>query len=267
MSKSCRGRIDNYEIEETRRTAAQRMLSIRSDVTENSTKLHRWPDPDSVSPRRAIKRYLCSRILLFLFEIVLSAMYGYACWSPALTDQLTKCNKFQGPIYFARAVAIAWWLVLLISCIMWIIFLDPIGLCSTGLIDQMDFLDQETEIEDPTEYDLFKFHRASVGSRKIGRRLRTLCCCCLSLTQHDERGLALEDAARVMQAIFNDVDLVGSDLVAGLILLNRDQKRKKHNNECLISEFKEVFMQSCAVITCLRYTLVTKCTLFLTPFS
>ena len=52
--------------------------------------------------------------------------------------------------------------------------------------------------------------------------------------------MALEDAARVMQSIFNDVDLVGSDLVAGLILLNRDQKRKIYNNECLVSDCKKV---------------------------
>ena len=53
--------------------------------------------------------------------------------------------------------------------------------------------------------------------------------------------MALEDAARALQSIFNDVDLVGSDLVAGLILLNRDQKQKRRDKQCLISEYKEVY--------------------------
>jgi sn1-specific diacylglycerol lipase len=46
-----------------------------------------------------------------------------------------------------------------------------------------------------------------------------------------------------MQNLFNDVDLVGSDLVAGFILLNRDQKRKMRKKECLISDYKELTFQ------------------------
>ena len=245
MSKSCRGRIDHSkEID-----PEEAIMSLRSDMTENST-VSRQPDPDSTSPRRGIKRYLCCRILLFVFEIILSALYGYACWSPALTDQLLTCDEFQGPIYFARAVAIVWWIVTIITCLLWLYFLDPVGICSSGLIDQLDFLDQVDEIVDPTEHNLFKFHRASVGKRRIRRRLQTIFCC-LGLGGNQERGSALEDAAKVMQTIFDDVDLVGSDLLAGLILLNRDQRQKMRKNECLISKFKKVSNQ-CAqrIIKC-----------------
>lgn len=241
MSKSCRGRIHHYDTDEESKFARDinRTISVRSDATDGST-VPRWPDPDSVSPRRQIKRYLCSRVFLFLLEFILSGLYGYACFSPAVTEALLECDEFKSPVYFARTIAVMWWVVLLISTIGWSIFLDPVGLCSTGLIDQLDFLDQEEEIEDPTQYGLFKFHRASVGKRRIQRRLKALCCCCLRLTQHNDRGLALEDAARVMQTIFNDVDLVGSDLIAGLILLNKDQKRKRREGKCLVSAFKEV---------------------------
>ena len=227
MSKSCSGRIDH-----SRELDPEEVMF---DASTNS----RWPDPDSGSPRRKIKRFLFSHVLLFLLEIILSALFGYACWSPALTHQLLKCDEFKGPIYFARAVAVTWWLVIIISCVLWLIYLDPIGVCSSGLIDQMDFLDEVDEIPDPKERDLFKFHRGSIGSRRIRRRLQTICCC-LGLTGHESRGLALEDAAKAIHTIFDDVDLVASDLAAGLILLNRDQKRKLRNGKSLVSKFKKV---------------------------
>ena len=238
MSKSCRGRIHHYDTDEESHFEAE-MKRAMSTCSDGSS-VPRRPDPDSTSPRRHIKRYLCSRVFLFLLEIILSGLYGYACFSPAVTGTLLKCDEFEGPIYFARIVAVVWWLVLIISIIGWSIFLDPIGVCSPGLIDLLDFLDQEEEIKDPTQYKLFKFHRASLGRRRIQRRLKALFCCCLRCTQHSDRGVALEDAARVMQTIFNGMNLVGSDVIAGLILLNRDQKRKRKEKKCLVSAFKEV---------------------------
>ena len=235
MSKSCRGRIDHSQEPSPEE-------QVQFDLYNGSTsrRRHRWPDPDSTSPRRPLKRYLCLRFLLFLLEIVLSGLYGYAVWSPQITDQILQCDRFTGPVYFARGVAITWWIVIIVSSIVWSVFLDPIGICSPGLLDQLDFLDEDAEVMDPSIHPTFKFHRARIGSRKIKRRFKTLFCCCLGVGRHSERGVALEDAARVMQSIFNDVDLVGSDLVAGLILLNRNQRRKIRNNDCLVSDCKKV---------------------------
>lgn len=242
MSKSCLGRIDHSEDETQGRD--QELVTIPSpeqiaiDLDEAFSNKTKRSDPDSNSPRRPIKRYLLSRILLFLLEIILSVLYGYACWSPSVTEQVLECDAFQGPICFARAVAIAWWITSIVSCVGWLIYLDPVGICSPGLIDQMEFLDEIHDTTDTNEHNLIKHYRASIGSKRIRRRLQTLCCC---LGRHQSRGVALEDAARVMHTLFDDVDIVASDLAAGLILLNRDQKVKKRiKKECLVSKFREV---------------------------
>ena len=235
MSKSCRGQIDHSREPKPEEVM---LYKLNKDITGGEKQ--RWLDPDDTSPRKPLKRYLFLRFVLFILEIVLSGLYGYACWSLAVTEQLLDCKKFRGPIYFARAVAVSWWVVIIISSVMWAIFLDPVGMCTPGLLDHLDFLDGDDVGMDPTKPHLFRYHRARVGSKRIKRRFKTLFCCCLGSKGHRERGLALEDAARAMQSIFNDVDLVGSDLVAGLILLNRDQKQKKRRGECLVSEYQAV---------------------------
>ena len=235
MSISCRGRIDHS------REPGPDETTYMFDMAELSIKKRRWLDPDSTSPRRSIKWCLYFRVFLFLLEIVLSGFYGYAVWSPQITDQILQCDRFTGPVYFARGVAITWWIVIIISSILWSVFLDPIGICSPRILEELDnFSDEEEDKEaDSSEHTVLKF-RAHIGWKRIKRRLMSLFCCCLGVVRHRERGVALEDAARVMQSIFNDVDLVGSDLVAGLILLNRDQRRKIRNNECLVSDYKKV---------------------------
>ena len=168
MSKSCRGRIDHSQ-----EPKLEEVIHHKLNRDPTTKKKQRWLDPDSTSPRKHLKRYLFLRFFLFILEIILSGLYGYACWSPAVTEQLLDCKKFRGPIYFARAVAVSWWLVILITSVMWTIFLDPVGMCSPGLLDQLDFLDEDDIGTDPTKTHLFGIHRARVGSKRIKRRLRT----------------------------------------------------------------------------------------------
>ena len=44
--------------------------------------------------------------------------------------------------------------------------------------------------------------------------------------------MAMQDAAKALHTIFSDLDIVPSDVVAGLILLKRDQRRKKESCNC-----------------------------------
>lgn len=233
MSLSCRGRIDHSTPPDL-----ERMFAIRNGLVRDTGKSG-WPDPDRGSPRAKLKRYIYIRNVLFILEVIHSAFYGYACWSPAVTDQLSKCEAYSGPLAFARAVVVAWWIVIIIYAVGWLIYVDPIGLCTPGLLDELEILDKLDHIGDPTEVDLFKFHRASLETSHIRRRLQTICCC-LGLRGHQSRGMALQDAAGAFHTIFNDVDLVGSDIVAGLILLNLDQKQKVRSGHCLVEEHKQV---------------------------
>ena len=42
----------------------------------------------------------------------------------------------------------------------------------------------------------------------------------------------MQDAAKALHTVFGDLNIVPTDVVAGLILLKRDQRRKKENCSC-----------------------------------
>ena len=42
----------------------------------------------------------------------------------------------------------------------------------------------------------------------------------------------MQDAAKALHTVFGDLDIVPSDVVAGLILLKRDQRQKRENCSC-----------------------------------
>ena len=44
----------------------------------------------------------------------------------------------------------------------------------------------------------------------------------------------MQDAAKAFHTMFGDVDFVASDVLAGLILLKRDQRRKKNSCGCCV---------------------------------
>ena len=76
-----------------------------------------------------------------------------------------------------------------------------------------------------------KRYHVQLGHRKIFRRFRALCCC-FGAGGNQSSALAVQDAAKAFHTLFSDLDLVPSDLVAGLILLKRDQRQKKETCKC-----------------------------------
>ena len=67
------------------------------------------------------------------------------------------------------------------------------------------------------------------------RRFKVLCCCFGHRgSSNRSTSLAMQDAAKAFHTVFSDLDFVASDVVAGLILLKKDQKRKKMNCGCAV---------------------------------
>ena len=71
------------------------------------------------------------------------------------------------------------------------------------------------------------------------RRFKALCCCFTAGTNRSS-SLAMQDAAKAFHTIFSNLDFVPSDVVAGLLLLKRDQRKKKE--ECMCPVCTEVYM-------------------------
>ena len=84
-----------------------------------------------------------------------------------------------------------------------------------------------------------------LGHRKVFRRFKALCCCVHKGGGNRSSTVAMQDAAKALHTIFSDLDIVPSDVVAGLILLKRDQRRKKESCNCPVCiEVREVFINS-----------------------
>ena len=79
-----------------------------------------------------------------------------------------------------------------------------------------------------------KYH-VELGHRKVFRRFKILCCCCGHRgSSNRSTSLAMQDAAKALHTVFSDLDFVVSDVVAGLILLKKDQRKKKLNCGCAV---------------------------------
>ena len=76
-----------------------------------------------------------------------------------------------------------------------------------------------------------KYH-VELGHRKMFRRFKALCCCFHRGGSNRSSSLAMQDAAKAFHTVFSDLDFVPTDVVAGLILLKRNQRRRKANCGC-----------------------------------
>ena len=201
----------------------------------------------NADPRRRLATIFYIRIILFWIEVFVLVIPTYASYSSVAED--IECSELQeGPLIFAKVITAILWLTLVIFGVVFLFFVDPLGCFTPGLLQQLNFLDSMDNTEEGAVKELnqhFKFHRTHSGQRKILRRLSAIFCC-LGLKGHRSRGTALEEISKAMHTLFKDVDIVPSDFLCGLILVNKDQKRKKQecgcksNCICLGKGYKEV---------------------------
>ena len=197
-----------------------------------------------------------TRVFLYFLEAALLCVCSYAV-SPAVTSDIDCDAYHSGPISFAIAVVITLWVAVAIYFFGFMFYLDPIGLCSPGLLQELSFLDElgdYTDIDEEGHAYLSnimdnealckapKLHGNSVGHRRVQRKMKAVCCC---FGRGGNRSVAMDDVASAFHTIFADTDIVASDLVVGLILVKRDQKRKTKECRCLISDFRNVSPLPC----------------------
>ena len=268
------------------------------------------------NPRRTVGRYIYIRIVLAIAEGLNILACTIAISIPSVKDILEPCPGFKIALSFAIAVIVVLWVLFAGFLIKSLLYTDPLGLFTPGLLQHLTFLDHADDdgeiahsvegerrdsltvprpvpggpgdfrlgapsrrrrggdesvgspsefsvrywhrprrlhihsgdATDPTLVDIHRFqkqhsivHRTHLGQRRIQRRLRALFCC-LGIGGHRSRGIALEDVARALYTMFDfdDIDLVLSDVIAGLVLLSQDQARKKKKKQSLVKKFRDV---------------------------
>ena len=196
--------------------------------------------------RYCVQYWLFIRIILFVVEFICVIICSIAVFGPApYAAGALQCQAFHdGPLRFAAAVVIILLVTLLIYIIGFAIYLDPCGLCcSPSLIHDMgNVLEVAEKPADEVEGDeisayaknsrLGRLHRSHLGYGRIFKKLRGVLCC-LNVNGNRSRTTALQEMSLALHTLFSNDNRVPSDLVAGLILLNKHQKKMRlANSSC-----------------------------------
>ena len=189
--------------------------------------------PSEHSRRAMLPGLLYARVALYIVELAIIVLCIVSVWEKQTVSHLS-CPEQGGPLTFVRAITITLAVVQLIYGVGFIAWLDVCGCCTDRpkLID-LSFL----EDKDEQRVGHFNFHRTNTYQNKIFKRLNVICCC---LNQGGQRSSSLNDIASSLYVIFHDLDVVPSDILAGLILVKKDQRMKMGEEKCLVTGYKNV---------------------------
>ncbi|CDW57408.1 Sn1 specific diacylglycerol lipase beta [Trichuris trichiura] len=154
-------------------------------------------------PRRLVPKLLYFRCIFFIFDVVL-AVVGASLASRAVSSG--TCNHFF--LLSIQVLVVASWLVVAGTLLgVWLIF-DPLG---------------------RLHHDDIRMANMAPSVWKA-RLQRALCC----FSSSDRSKMAIEEAAEVFTFLFEDADLVFTDIFAGLLLLadSRENQLQQLGAKC-----------------------------------
>ena len=229
--------------------------------------------------RRWLPFWLFVRVFLFFIETAVVIVCTVAVFGPApYAAGALQCPEYHdGPLVFAEAVVVTLLVVLTLYAIGFAIYLDPLGLCcAPSVLEDLGHIDEaEDELDvDLKEYlsnnQLGRLHRNHIGFGRAFRKVRGALCC-LNAGGKRSRTTAMQEVALALHTVFSDAGrkdkrdrIVPSDLVAGMILVSRNQKHKRETCSqcagnrgisciCLTEEFRNVrslsylYLYSCVI--------------------
>ena len=190
-------------------------------------------------PRRFLPHFLRIRALLYALEILGIVFGGYVAWNPYIQDHI-DCERSNRVSQAIEAYEISLIVVHVIVAVLFMIYFDPLGLQTPSLLKELrvsanddcddvdgDYVDSASGAGDKKK----GLYRTSTW-KLWGQRAKLLCCCVRG-NKNNSKVQALEDIAHAMATLFDDVDIVPTDFVAGLMLVHRDQKKQlEANPEC-----------------------------------
>ena len=230
----------------------------------------------NAAARKRITIIINIKILLELIKIIVLMICTYASISANVVAKAIDCPVYNITLKISIGAVAFLWIrsILLISrgCI----YIDPLGMCTRGLLDHLECLDRNmnTSPEKKPFIIARKFkicraakeaevrkrvntHRSHVGLR---RRLNAVCCC-IGVGDQISRAAALEDMAKAIHTLFDFsgeeseivvrseddriVFLSITDILAGLKLLKRAQQSFKDDKDKGEHELRKTFIEVC----------------------
>ena len=170
----------------------------------------RWP----------VKHLLHVRLLAFLVEILLLIVGTVIAFKPDIGNgdytnngtAITSCPKIEQAITLIRIISGVDWCVLVVLAFAIVVYLDPLHFYSTRANRTIRLV--HTEGLDETEQHWIRVQNTWEKRFKVA--------CCIT-GRDDEHQVAYKEVAQLFTNFFGDLNVVPSDIAAGLALL-----QKKH---------------------------------------
>ena len=144
------------------------------------------------------------RIIVAVLELLAIIASLVGIFHPSAVSDIIKCEPLRPRLYFAQATVLFQVLCYIFFLLKVCVYTDPLGCATPGLLESVDSTDSNEEST----------------RQKYERKLRTLFCC---LGVRGRKSVPLADVARGLYLMFSDIDVVLSDVIAGLSLLRRHQ--------------------------------------------
>ncbi|KAF8776834.1 diacylglycerol lipase-beta-like [Argiope bruennichi] len=169
-------------------------------------------------PRRHLCKILYLRLLVMIMEIVWNGIGTKWAFTPA--DHVCEPKEV---ITLVQVIAICSWVVLGIMIFGIILVFDPVGSYRNNGSGH-----RVADVERGEPQALYiNLNRNPEKAKKIWEwQIRLFCCCC---NQDEQSKNAYSDISKLFTYWFEDVDLVPSDIAAGLILLQQKQATESGN--------------------------------------
>ncbi|XP_072028584.1 diacylglycerol lipase-beta-like [Amphiura filiformis] len=162
----------------------------------------------NVEPRRYFPKLLYLRLFIFILEMGWSALGAYWVFREIETnDEMETCD--ESVILLVRATVVCSWVLLLLVLLGGLLLLSP--------WKKPGQRDQDTHQGDVDD--------ALMKSTQLRweRRCKWLCCC---VGSDENTQAAYTDIANLLASLFYGLDVVISDIAAGLILLRSEQQQQ-----------------------------------------
>lgn len=106
----------------------------------------------NTEPRKHINKFIFIRALVAVLEVCCLVLATVAVWLPYSTLSLLACPSTSTALHITRAIIFFVWIVYFCFLLKALIYVDPIGCFSPGLLEHISFLDtsqeQVTEVPD-----------------------------------------------------------------------------------------------------------------------
>lgn len=238
-------------------------------------------------PRKHITKLIFVRALIAVLEFCVLVVASITVWLRSTTEALLACPSTSAVLHVTRAVTISMWIVYMFFLLKVLIYVDPIGCFSPGLLEHISFLDSSLEqVTEDTDSGPVTMATSSgkvlltkqvsywvstkdqylrrigrgervtaerVGVHKIAvsqskiRRRLGVLFCCLCIRDKRSVGVALEEVARGFYTIFGDTE--NHVVLTDIIAGLRLVHHDQKNNPDLTEKFRKVHNNYFCIVT------------------